>query len=143
MVVGEKKYEEGGDNSPGHTRELHLFGYNEFQSPTWHSVVGKDQVAPAAEGFSSIGYRAAVFGSDLQLVTWEKLKGKSDLYLRRVNVQTGVVQAPKGLGLNVATDQNPSYVKDFTSWLDAKTLVAVSRPSKKSAALMLNKIVVK
>lgn len=143
VVVGEKKYEEGGDNSPGHTRELHLFGYNEFQSPTWHSIVAKDQVSPASEGFSSIGYRAAMFGSDLQLVTWEKIKGKSDLYLRRVNVQTGVVQAPKGLGLNVAADQNPSYVKDFTGWLDAKTLVAVSRPSKKSAALMLNKIVVK
>jgi hypothetical protein len=143
VVVAEKKYEEGGDNSPGHTRELHLFGYNEFQSPTWHSIVAKDQSAPATEGFSSIGYRAAVFGPDVQLVTWEKRKGKSDLYLRRVNVQTGVVQEPKGLGLNVAADQNPSYVKDFTAWLDAKTLVGVSRPSKKSAALMLNKIVVK
>jgi hypothetical protein len=143
VVVGEKKYEEGGDNSPGHTRELHLFGYNEFQSLTWHSIVAKDQIAPATEGFSSIGYQAAVFGQDVQFVTWEKLKGKSDLYLRRVNVQTGVVQAPKGLGLNVAADQNPSYVKDFTTWLDAKTLIGVSRPSKKSAALMLNKIVVK
>jgi len=143
VVVAEKKYEEGGDDSPGHTRELHLFGYNEFQSPTWHSIIAKDQVAPATEGFSSIGYRAAVFGQDIQFVTWEKLKGKSDLYLRRVNAQTGMVQEPKGLGLNVASDQNPSYVKDFTSWLDAKTLIGISRPSKKSAALMLNKIVVK
>ncbi|MBC8084026.1 MAG: hypothetical protein H7Z21_12515 [Hymenobacter sp.] len=143
VVVGEKKYEEGGDDSPGHTRELHLFGYNEFLSPSWHSIVAKDQVAPATEGFSSIGYRAAMFGPDLQFMTWEKLKGKSDLYLRRVNAQTGVVQEPKGLGLNVAADQNPSYVKDFTAWLDAKTLIGVSRPSKKSAALMLNKIVVK
>ncbi|UOG75481.1 hypothetical protein MTX78_02535 [Hymenobacter tibetensis] len=143
VVVGEKKYEEGGDNSPGHSQELHLFGYNEFLSPAWHSIVAKDQVAPATEGFSSIGYRAALFGSDLQFVTWEKLKGKSDLYMRRVNVQTGVVQPPKGLGLNVAADQNPSYVKDFTAWLDAKTIVGVSRPNKKSAALMLNKIAVK
>jgi hypothetical protein len=143
VVVAEKKYEEGGDESPGHTRELHLFGYNEFQSPTWHSIIAKDQVAPATEGFSSIGYRSAVFGQNIQFVTWEKLKGKSDLYLRRVNAQTGVVQEPKGLGLNVAADQNPSYVKDFTAWLDAKTLIGVSRPSKKSAALMLNKIVVK
>ncbi|AII51532.1 hypothetical protein [Hymenobacter sp. APR13] len=143
VVAAEKKYEEGGDDSPGHTRELHLFGYNEFQSPTWHSIIGKDQVAPATEGYSSIGYRAAVFGPEVQVVTWEKLKNKSDLYLRRVNVQTGVVSDPKGLGLNVAADQNPSYVKDFTGWLDAKTLIGVSRPSKKSAALMLNKIVVK
>lgn len=143
VVVAEKKYEEGGDDSPGHSRELHLFGYNEFQSPTWHSVIGKDQVAPATEGFSSIGYRAAVFGSEVQILTWEKLKNKSDLYLRRVNAQTGVVQEPKGLGLNVASDQNPSYVKDFTAWLDPKTVIGISRPSKKSAALMLNKIVVK
>ncbi|QNH61861.1 hypothetical protein [Hymenobacter sediminicola] len=143
VVVAEKKYEEGGDDSPGHTRELHLFGYNEFQAPSWHSIIAKDQVAPATEGFSSIGYRATVFGQDIQFVTWEKLKNKSDLYLRRVNAQTGVISEPKGLGLNVAADQNPSYVKDFTGWLDAKTLIGVSRPSKKSAALMLNKIVVK
>lgn len=143
VVVAEKKYEEGGDDSPGHTRELHLFGYNEFQSPTWHSIIAKDQVAPAVEGFSSIGYRAAVFGQDIQFVTWEKIKNKSDLYLRRVNAQTGVVQEPKALGLNVAADQNPSYVKDFTAWLDAKTLIGISRPNKKSAALMLNKIIVK
>ncbi|MDU0370877.1 hypothetical protein ACFPAF_10765 [Hymenobacter endophyticus] len=143
VVAAEKKYEEGGDDSPGHTRELHLFGYNEFQTPTWHSIIGKDQVAPATEGYSSIGYRAAVFGPEVQVVTWEKLKNKSDLYLRRLNVQTGVVSEPKGLGLNVAADQNPSYVKDFTAWIDAKTLIGVSRPSKKSAALMLNKIVVK
>jgi len=143
VVIAEKKYEEGGDNSPGHTRELHLFGYNEFQSPTWHTIIAKDQVAPATEGFSSIGYRATLSGTELQLVTWEKLKNKSDLYLRRVNALTGAVQAPKGLGLHVASDQNPSYVKGFTTWLDPKTLIGVSRPSKKSAALMLNKIVMK
>ncbi|WP_143437160.1 hypothetical protein [Hymenobacter mucosus] len=143
VVLAEKKFEEGGDDSPGHTRELHVFGYNEFLTPSWQRIVAKDQVAPAAEGFSSIGYRAAMFGSELQLVTWEKIKGKSDLYLRRLNGQNGAVQEPKSLGLNVAADQNPSYVKDFTGWLDAKTIVGVSRPSKKSSALMLNKIVVK
>ncbi|GAB2789705.1 ABC-type amino acid transport substrate-binding protein [Hymenobacter luteus] len=143
VVVGEKKYEEGGDDSPGHTRELHLFGYNEFQTPTWHRIIAKDQVAPATEGFSSISYRAALFGPELQVVTWEKIKNKSDLYLRRINALNGTVQPPKSLGLNVASDQNPSYVKDFTTWLDPKTLIGVSRPSKKSAALMLNKIVVK
>ena len=143
VVVAEKKYEEGGEGSPGHTRELHLFGYNEFQSPTWHNIIAKDQVAPASEGYAGIGYQAAVFGPEVQFVTWEKLKGKSDLYLRRLNVRTGVVQEPKGLGLSVAADQSLSYVKDFTAWLDPKTIVAVSRPSKKSSALMLNKIAVK
>ena len=143
VVVAEKKFEEGGEESPGHTQELHLFGFNEFLTPSWHNIVGKDQVAPVSEGYSSIGYQAAVFGSEIQFLTWEKLKGKSDLYLRRLNVQTGVVQEPKGLGLNVAADQNLAYVKDFTAWIDAKTIVGVSRPSKKSAALMLNKIVMK
>ncbi|WP_177189874.1 hypothetical protein [Hymenobacter actinosclerus] len=143
VVLAEKKYEEGGEGSPGHTRELHLFGYNEFLTPSWRSIVAKDQVAPAADGYSSIGYRAATFGPEVQLLTWEKLKGKSDLYLRRLNVATGVVSDPKGLGLNVAADQNLAYVKDFTTWLDPKTIIGVSRPSKKSAALMLNKIVLK
>ncbi|SDY78439.1 hypothetical protein SAMN04488069_11388 [Hymenobacter psychrophilus] len=143
VVLAEKKYEEGGEGAPGHTRELHLFGYNEFLTPSWRSVVAKDQVAPAAEGYSSISYRATTSGPEIQLLTWEKIKGKSDLYLRRLDVPTGVISAPKGLGLNVATDQNLAYVKDFTAWLDPKTIIGVSRPSKKSAALMLNKIVLK
>jgi hypothetical protein len=143
VVVAEKKYEEGGDESPVHARELHLFGYNEFQSPTWHRIIAKDQVAPPAESFTGIGYRAAVFGPEIQLLTQEKISGKSDLYVRRVDARTGVVQPPKGLGLSVAADQNLAYVKDFTGWLDAKTIIGVSRPSKKSAALMLNKIVIK
>ncbi|WP_126546873.1 hypothetical protein [Hymenobacter amundsenii] len=143
VVMAEKKFEEGGEGSPGHTRELHVFGYNEFLRPDWHGIVAKDQVAPAAEGYSAIGYQAATFGSDVELVTWEKINGKSDLYLRRISVPTGVVSEPKALGLSVAADQNPAYVKDFTAWLDAKTIIGVSRPSKKSAALMLNKIVLK
>ncbi|MCC2546152.1 hypothetical protein LJY25_06825 [Hymenobacter sp. BT175] len=143
VVVAEKEFEEGGDNSPAHARELHLFGYNEFQTPTWHTIIPKNQVASAAEGFTGLGYRASALGSDLQFVTQEKLEGKSDLYLRRVNAATGVVSAPQKLRLTVAADQGLSYVKDFTAWLDSKTIVAVSRPSKKSAALMLNKIVLK
>ncbi|SMB86885.1 hypothetical protein SAMN00120144_1447 [Hymenobacter roseosalivarius DSM 11622] len=143
VVIAEKKYEEGGDASPVHARELHLFGYNEFQLPEWHSTIAKDQVASPTEAFAGIGYRVAVFGPEIHILTQEKLKGKSDLYLRQVNAQTGVVQPAKGLGLNVANDQQLAYVKDFTAWLDAKTIVGVSRPSKKSAALQLNKIAVK
>lgn len=142
-VIAQKQYEEGGENSPVHSRELHLFGYNEFLTPAWHTIVPKDQVAPPAEAFTSVGFRAAVFGPDLQLLTEESIKGKSDLYVRHVDIITGVVQEPKGLGLKVANDQNLAYVKDFTAWADAKTIIGVSRPSKKSAALMLNKIVVK
>ncbi|GAB2462904.1 hypothetical protein GCM10011375_14750 [Hymenobacter qilianensis] len=143
IIVAEKKYEEGGDASPVHARELHLFGYNEFQLPEWHSIIDKKQVASPAEAFAGIGYRVGVFGPEIHILTQEKLKGKSDLYLRRVNAQTGVVQPAKGLGLNVANDQQLAYVKDFTAWLDPKTIVGVSRPSKKSAALQLNKIAVK
>ena len=47
------------------------------------------------------------------------------------------------LKLNVADDQQLAYVKDFTTWLGEKTIIGVSRPSKKSAALQLEKIVVK
>ncbi|MBW3129784.1 hypothetical protein [Hymenobacter profundi] len=143
VIIAQKQYEEGGENSPIHSRELHLFGYNEFLAPRWHTIINKNQVAPPAEAFSSIGFRAAIFGPDLQLLTEETIKGKSDLYVRHVDMTTGVVQEPKGLGLKVANDQNLAYVKDFTTWADAKTIIGVSRPSKKSAALMLNKIVVK
>ena len=79
----------------------------------------------------------------MQLLTLENINKKSDLYLRRVNAQTGVVSAPERLKLNVADDQQLAYVKDFTTWLGEKAIIGVSRPSKKSAALQLDKIVVK
>lgn len=143
VVVAEKHFEEGGSEAPVHARELHLFGYNEFGAPTWHSVVAKDQVAPAVDSYTGIGFRAAVFGSTVHLLTLENIDKKSDLYLRRVNAQTGVISPPERLKLNVADDQQLAYVKDFTTWLNDKTIIGVSRPSKKSAALQLEKIVVK
>ncbi|GAB3581256.1 hypothetical protein [Hymenobacter daeguensis] len=143
VVVAEKHFEEGGDDSPVHARELHVFGYNEFGAPTWHSIVAKDQVAPAVDAYTGIGFRAAVFGSTVHLLTLETIDKKSDLYLRRVNAQTGIISPPERLKLNVADDQHLAYVKDFTTWLNEKTIVGVSRPSKKSAALQLEKIVVK
>ena len=54
-----------------HARELHVFGYNEFGAPTWHSIVAKDQVAPAVDAYTGIGFRAAVFGNTVQLLTLE------------------------------------------------------------------------
>ena len=143
VVVAEKHFEEGGSEAPVHARELHLFGYNEFGAPTWHSLVVKDQVAPAVDSYTGIGFRAAVFGNTLQLITLENINKKSDLYLRRVNAQSGVVSSPERLKLNVADDQQLAYVKDFTAWLGEKTIIGVSRPSKKSAALQLERIVVK
>jgi hypothetical protein len=143
VVTAEKHFEEGGSEAPVHARELHLFGYNEFGAPTWHSIVAKDQVAPAVDAYTGIGFRAAVFGGTVQLLTLENINKKSDLYLRRVNAQTGIVGQPERLKLNVADDQQLAYVKDFTTWLGEKTIIGVSRPSKKSAALQLEKIVVK
>jgi hypothetical protein len=143
VVIGERHFEEGGSEAPVHARELHLFGYNEFGAPTWHSIVAKDQVAPAIDSYTGIGFRAAVFGGTVQLLTLENINKKSDLYLRKVNAQTGVISAPERLKLNVADDQQLAYVKDFTAWLNEKTIIGVSRPSKKSAALQLDKIVVK
>jgi hypothetical protein len=143
VVLAEKHFEEGGSTAPVHAQELHVFGYNEYGEPTWHSLIAKNQVAPAVDAYTGIGFRAAVFGNTIQLLTLETLNKKSDLYLRRINAQTGVVTAPERLKLNVADDQSLAYVKDFTTWLGEKTLIGVSRPSKKSAALQLHKILVK
>ena len=143
VVIGERHFEEGGSEAPVHARELHLFGYNEFGAPTWHSIVAKDQIAPAIDSYTGIGFQAAVFGGTVHLLTLENINKKSDLYLRKVNAQTGVISAPERMKLNVADDQQLAYVKDFTTWLNEKTIIGVSRPSKKSAALQLDKIVMK
>ncbi|WP_375419142.1 hypothetical protein [uncultured Hymenobacter sp.] len=143
VVIAEKHYEEGGPTLPVHARELHLVGYNEFMGQGWQTILAKDQVAPAVDAYTGIGFRAAAFGSNVQLLTLETLDKKSDLYLRTINGVTGAIGAPQRLRISVAADQELAYVKDFTTWLDAKNIVGVTRPSKKSAALRLNKISIK
>ena len=146
VVIAERHYEEGGPELPVHARELYAFGYSPFLTPTWHQILPKDQVAPAIDSYTGIGLRAAVFGEEVQLLTWEALDGKSDLYLRRLQAPTGVLGPQQRLKLNVTlatTDQQPAYVKDFTAWLDPKTIIGVSRPNKKSAALQLEEVKLK
>jgi hypothetical protein len=143
VIIAERHFEEGGPDQPVHARELHAFGYNAFVTPTWHLVVPKDQVAPAIDSYTGIGFRAAVFGEDVQLLTLENIGGKSDLYLRHLQARTGVLGALQRLKLNVANDQQLAYVKDFTTWLGPKEIIGVSRPSKKSAALQLNEVKLK
>ncbi len=143
VVIAERHFEEGGPELPVHARELYLFGYSAFLTPIWHLIVAKDQVAPPIDSFTGIGYRAAIFGEDLQLLTLEAIGGKSDLYLRHVQVPTGVISALQRLKLNIANDQQLAYVKDFAAWLGPKTIIGVSRPSKKSAALQLNEVKLK
>ena len=143
VVIAERHFEEGGSDRPVHARELHVFGYSSFVTPTWHLVVPKDQVAPAIDSYTGIGFRAVVFGEDVQLLTLEALAGKSDLHLRHIQARNGVITPPQRLKLNVANDQQLAYVKDFTTWLGPKEIIGVSRPSKKSAALQLNEVKLK
>ncbi|MGI4887154.1 MAG: hypothetical protein ACRYFR_19540 [Janthinobacterium lividum] len=143
VVLAERHYEEGGPELPVHAREIHAFGYNSFARPSWHKLITKDQTAPAVDSYTGIGFRAAVVGEEVQLVTLETLAGKSDLYLRHLPALGGVASAPQRLKLNVANDQQLAYVKDFTTWLGPKTIIGTSRPSKRSAALQLNRVELK
>lgn len=143
VVLAERHYEEGGPDLPVHAREIHAFGYNSFARPSWHKLVAKDQIAPIIDSYTGIGFRAAVFNEEIQLVTLETLAGKSDLYLRRLPAVGGVASAPQRLKLNVADDKQLAYVKDFTAWLGPKTIIGISRPNKRSAALQLNRIELK
>ena len=139
LVLAEKKYNEG-PKLPFAAREIHLFTYDEYLNPTWHSVVNKSQSAPATEGFTSISYKAHLINEELHLVTLETQNGKKDLYSRKINIKSGNTAPAKPLGLNLATDQQTAYLKDFTTWLDDKTMVALVRPAKKGKGLQLSKI---
>ncbi|MFD2248605.1 hypothetical protein [Pontibacter ruber] len=143
VVIAEKKYLEGGENSPYFARELHLFAYNEYMGTSWNSVLMKHQKAPADEAFSGISYKYNLNENTLNLLTLEELNGKYDLYLRRINTSDGKAEAPKAIGLNVVNDKNIAYVKDFTAWLSPKSMVTVVRPSKKANSLQLVRLALK
>jgi hypothetical protein len=143
VVVAERHFEEGGPEQPVHARELHVFGYSAFVTPTWHLIVPKDQVAPAIDGYTGIGFRAAVFGDEVQFLTLETIDKKSDLYLRRIQSRSGILSAPQRLKLNIATDQQVAYVKDFTTWLNPKTIIGINRSTKKSAPTQLSEVKLK
>jgi hypothetical protein len=142
LVLAEKKYNEG-PKLPFAAREIHLFTYDEFMNPTWHSMLNKNQVAPASEGFTGISYKANVAGNELQLITLETLNGKTDLFSRKINIKDGTTAPPKPLKVNVATNQPLAYLKDFTAWLTDNTIVAVFKTSRKSKALKLSTITFK
>jgi hypothetical protein len=143
IVMAEKKYMEGGENSPYYAKEMHLFAYDQYMGTAWSSVLMKNQKAPADEAFAGISYRYNLAGNTLHLLTLEELGGKNDLYLRRINTNTGKAEAPKAAGLNVAKGENTAYVKDFTAWLTEKDLVIVVRPSKKANSLQLRRLYIK
>ncbi|PKV62517.1 hypothetical protein [Pontibacter ramchanderi] len=143
IVLAEKKYMEGGENSPYYAKEIHLFAYDQFMGTAWSSVLMKNQKAPADEAFSGISYRYNLAGNTLHLLTLEELEGKHDLYLRRIDTTTGKAESPKAAGLNVAKGEDTAYVKDFTAWLSEKDLVVVVRPSKKANSLQLRRLQIK
>ncbi|MBF8965345.1 hypothetical protein I0P70_19005 [Pontibacter sp. FD36] len=143
IVMAEKKYMEGGENSPYYAKEIHLFAYDQFMGTAWSSVLMKNQKAPADEAFTGISYRYHLAGNTLHLLTLEELNGKHDLYLRRIDTSTGKAEAPKAAGLNVAKGEDTAYVKDFTAWLGEKDLVVVVRPSKKANSLQLRRLQIK
>ncbi|MBK0404440.1 hypothetical protein I5M27_15685 [Adhaeribacter sp. BT258] len=143
VLIAEKRYTEGSENSNYVAKELHLFTYDEYLNLAWRSILMKNQVSPPDEGFSGISYLANYVNGALHILTLETINGKTDLYNRRINAHNGAGENPKAIGLNVANDKNVAYIKDFTAWLNDRTLVVVSRPSKKSASLQLNRIIFK
>jgi hypothetical protein len=142
-VITEKKFLEVGPQGKYRAQDLLLFGYDEYLKPTWNSMIKKDQQAPAAEGFSGISYRSQLFGNRLQLLTLETLNGKTDLYTRSIHLLTGVSEAPKATGLKLANDKQMAFAKDFTTWLDERTITAVNRQSKASKGLRLSRVTYK
>lgn len=134
-VAAEKRYNEA-PGKPFVAREIHLFGYDNYLNPSWHSVVNKHQTAPAQEGFQAISYRAQLFGTSLQVLSLESVKGKTDIYARRINLKTGASAAPQPLGLQL----NPAglaYLKAHTAWLDEQTILAVGKSAKKPSWTLL------
>ncbi|MHA6249787.1 hypothetical protein ACXYMU_17720 [Pontibacter sp. CAU 1760] len=137
IVLAEKKYTSGGKDAPFFTDELHVFAYDEYMDSAWNGVLMKHQQAPAQEGFSSISFSSSLDGTTLNLLTLEKLNGKTDLYLRQLNTTNGTIAPPKTLDLQIADTPRPAYVKDFTAWLSGKELVTVVRPAKNADKLRL------
>jgi hypothetical protein len=142
-IIAEKKYTEGGENTPYYAKEMHLFTYDEFMNTAWNSVLLKHQQAAPEEAFSAISYRAYLNGNTLHLLTLEELQDKYDLYLRQIETSTGQTTAPKAIGLNLTDDKGVAYIKDFTTWLSDKKIITIARPNKKSADLRLTLIQLK
>jgi len=143
VIIAEKRYTEGGENSNYVAKELHLFTYDEYLNLAWRSIIMKNQVAPPEDGFSGTSYLASYLSGSLHILTQETINNKTDLYLRRINAHNGSGENPKPLGLDLASDKTAAYIKDFTVWLAPQNLIVVSRPSKKSTGLQLNKITLK
>ena len=139
LVIVEKKYNEN-PKQPYVAQEMHLFAYDDFLNPTWHSIIDKNQSAPAAAGFTGISYKSQLFGQELQILTMETRNGKTDLFNRTINLKNGTSEKLQALGLQLNSNSEAPYLKDYTAWLNAKTIMAVTNPAKKSGILQLSRL---
>ena len=139
LIIAEKKYNEN-PKQPYIAKEMHLFAYDDNLKPTWHSVINKDQTAPSTVGFAGISYKRQLFGQDLQLLTLEKLKGKTVLLNRNINLKTGVSNTPQSLNIQLDTYEEAIYLKEFTAWLNPKTILTVMKPAKKASPFQLTRL---
>jgi len=142
LVIAEKKYNES-LKQPYIAQEMHLFAYDSFLNPAWHSVIDKNQSAPPAAGFAGISYRSQLWGQELQILTLETRNGKTDLFNRTINLKNGTSGKLQALGLQLNSNDETTYLKDYTAWLNAKTLVSVTKATKKTGTLQLSRLTFK
>jgi len=142
LVIAEKKYNEN-PKQPYIAKEMLLFAYDDNLKPTWYSVINKDQTAPSSVGFAGISYKKQLFGQDLQLLTLERLKGKTVLLNRTINLKTGISNTPQFLNIQLDTNEEVIYLKEFTAWLNPKTILTVLKPAKKASPFQLTRLTFK
>jgi len=113
MVIAAKKYNES-PKQPYVVRKMHLFAYNGFLNPSWHSVIDKSQSAPPTAGYTAISYKSQLFSQELQMLTLENRSGKTDLFNRTINLKSRASGKPQALGLQLNINQADIYQKDYT-----------------------------
>lgn len=133
LVITEKKYQQR-PGKPFVAKEMRFFAYDSFLNPTWNTVIDKHQTAAADAGFSSISYKGQLWGSELNLLTLEQIKGRTELFRRKINLKTGVIAPPNPLGLLVNEAAGLTYLKDFTIWFNKNNILTVLKPRGSSTA---------
>ena len=105
IMIAEKRYTMD-EFHGGHVgKEMLLFRYNEFMGYEWLINIDKDQFASHYQFYSGLGFKSAYYPENVQLVTFEKINNRTDVYLRTVSRVNGTYRPAEALNIISPYDQ--------------------------------------
>jgi hypothetical protein len=116
------------------TGDLLILNFNSDQDLKWVKVVNKNQENASDEGISTSSIKSEIFEQELQILYAVGVGMATQLNLVRINIQSGHLNI-----FELPNQNNLVLVRNYTNWLDQKTLILAGKIKFKGKASLIIK----